>query len=81
LKGLERWPAVNSTEYSSRRPEFNSQHPHGSLQLSLTPRSDPFTETYMCESRQTQNKTKPTSAYMNKNKLFFKKTFEIIRQK
>ena len=25
-------PEVKSTDYSSRGPEFNSQHPHGGLQ-------------------------------------------------
>jgi hypothetical protein len=33
--------AVKSTDCSSRGSGFNSQHPHGSLQLSVTPRSDP----------------------------------------
>ena len=28
---------VKSTDCSSRRPRFNSQHPHGSSQLSVTP--------------------------------------------
>ena len=28
---------VKSTDYSSRGPRFNSQHPHGSSQLSVTP--------------------------------------------
>jgi hypothetical protein len=28
---------VKNTDYSSRGPGFNSQHPHGSSQLSVTP--------------------------------------------
>ena len=39
--------AVKSTYCSSRGPGFNSQHPHGSSQLSVTPVSDTLTQTHM----------------------------------
>ena len=38
---------VKSTGCSSRGPGFSSQHPHGSLQLFVTPISDTFTQTNM----------------------------------
>jgi hypothetical protein len=37
LQGWRDGSAVKSTGCSSTDPEFNSQHPHGSLQLSETP--------------------------------------------
>jgi hypothetical protein len=38
---------VESTDCPFRGPRFNSQHPHDSSQLSVTPISDTFTQTYM----------------------------------
>ena len=35
--GLERCSAVQYTDCSSIGPGFNSQHPHGSSQLSIAP--------------------------------------------
>ena len=39
--------AVEGTGSSSRGPGFKSQYPHGSSQLSVTPRSDIFTQKHM----------------------------------
>ena len=61
LKGWRDSSAVKSTDCSSRGPGFNSQHPHGSKQLSVTPRSHTLTHT----CRQNTN--------ANKMKIFFKK--------
>jgi hypothetical protein len=58
--------AVKNTSSSSRRTEFNSQHSHGSIQLSVTPVSGAPTLI------QTHVKTKH-QCILNKNKLFFLK--------
>lgn len=44
--------AVKSIDCSSRSPEFNSQHPHGSHQLTVTPRCDIPTQIYIQEKDQ-----------------------------
>jgi hypothetical protein len=38
---------VKSTDCSSGRPGFNSQYPLGSLQLSVSPRSDALTQIHV----------------------------------
>jgi hypothetical protein len=47
VEGWRGGSAVKSTGCSSRGPRFNSQQPHGSSQLSVTPRSDAVTQTYI----------------------------------
>jgi hypothetical protein len=43
---------VKSIEYSAREPRFNSQYPHGSSQLSVTPVSDTFMQTHVQSKHQ-----------------------------
>ena len=40
--------ALKSTDCSSRGPEFNSQHPHGSSHLSVTPLPGDLTSSHQC---------------------------------
>ena len=50
LDNPEKWrdeSVVKSNDCSFRGPRFDSQHPYGSSQLSVTPRSDTLTQTYM----------------------------------
>jgi hypothetical protein len=65
---------VKSINCPSKGPRFNSQYPHGSLQLSVTPRSDTLTQTLKNKTKNKQTK-KPTVAHKVKikvNKLFEK---------
>ena len=47
--------AVKSTSCSSRGPEFNSQHPHGSSKLSVTPVPGDLTPSHRHTYRQNTN--------------------------
>jgi hypothetical protein len=58
---------VKSPGCSSKGPRFNSQHPHGSLQISVTPVPGDLTPSHTCASSQN------TSIHKIKiNKPFFK---------
>jgi hypothetical protein len=64
LKKKKRWwhgSVVKNTDCLPRGTKFKSYRPHGTSQVSITPRSDTFTQTYMQANHQcTQNKNKFT---------------------
>jgi hypothetical protein len=56
-------PAVNITGCSSRGPRFNSQHPHGSSQLTVTPALEDLTPSHIHVVKSPKHKK-----FKNKNK-------------
>lgn len=55
---------IESTDCSSKEWRIKSHHPCGSSQLSVTPRSDTFTQTYM----QTKHQCTKTESKLLKRK-------------
>jgi hypothetical protein len=59
---------AKSTGYSSRRPVFNSQHPHGSSQLSVTLVPKDLTSSYGHACRQNTDAHKINKVFLKRKK-------------
>jgi hypothetical protein len=68
---LENGLVVKSTDCSSGGPGFNSQHPHRSSQLSVTPVPEDPTSLYRYACRETANAHKMKINKFNKENSFF----------